>query len=191
MQSPAQAAQSFRTILDAFAKSGQLVSLPLVSDCPSGLHAAAAGIALALCDYQTSIWLSPDIDSPGLRNFLRFHTGAPVADKASEAGFAFVGSGEFAQFFPQFNKGTDEYPDRSTTVIVQTTAFSAPQPVKLEGPGIKQDATLEVEGFGSREWKLLADDRILFPLGVDVAFTAGGMLVAVPRSTRIACLGDR
>jgi alpha-D-ribose 1-methylphosphonate 5-triphosphate synthase subunit PhnH len=191
MQSSAQAAQIFRAILDAFAKPGNPVSLPAVSDCPQGLHAAAMGIALALCDYQTSIWFSPSIDCPELRNFLRFHTGAAVVTNAAEAGFAFVESGEFGRYFSQFNKGTDEYPDRSATVIVQAAAFDAPLRVKLEGPGTKRSPTLAVEGFGHSEWKLLMEDRILFPLGVDVAFVVGEKLVTVPRSSRISCLEKR
>lgn len=191
LQSPAHAAYNFRAILDAFAKPGRPVALAPLTGCPPKFHAASAGIALSLCDYQTAIWLSPGIDSAELRTFLRFHTGVPIVSKASEADFAFMEAAELAQFYSHFSKGTDEYPDRSATLIAQTTAFEATQKVKLEGPGIERNVVVSADGLGAREWSLLADDRILFPLGVDVAFSNESSLFAVPRSTRITCLENR
>lgn len=191
LQAPAQAAHDFRAILDAFAKPGQPVTMPQLADKPASLQAASIILALALCDYQSPVWLSPAINQTDVRNFLRFHTGAPVVTNPAEAHFAFVESDEFATHFPLFNKGNEEYPDRSATVIVQAAAFHAPQRVRLEGPGIKFHAELAIAGFGPLEWNLLSEDRILFPLGIDVAFVSDTQLVGLPRSTGITTLEDR
>lgn len=191
LQAAANAARCFRGILDAFAKPGQPVIVPELEDKPSALHSATVVLALALTDFQSPIWLSPDINHTDVRSFLRFHTGAPLVTDPGEAHFALVQGEEFARHFPFFNKGNDEYPDRSATVIVQASAFKAPQRVRLEGPGIKLHHELSVAGFGPTEWDLLSDDRILFPLGVDVAFVSGTTLVGLPRSTRITTLEDR
>ena len=191
LQAPARAAHDFRAILDAFAKPGQAVTVPQLADKPAALQAASVVMALALCDYQSPVWLSPRINHTDVRSFLRFHTGAPIVTDPAEAHFAIVESGEFAKHFPLFNKGNDEYPDRSATVIVQADAFEAPQRVRLEGPGIRLQHELAVAGFGPREWNLLSEDRILFPLGIDVAFVSDTKLVGLPRSTRITTLEDR
>ena len=191
LQAPAQAAHDFRAILDALSKPGLEVSVPELADKPAALHDASIVMALALCDYQSPVWLSPRINQAEVCSFLRFHTGAPIVADPAEAQFAFVESGEFEKHFALFNKGTDEYPDRSATVIVQASGFSAPQRVRLEGPGIKQYEVLSIAGFGPKEWNLLSDDRILFPLGIDVAFVSDTKLVGLPRSTRITTQGDR
>jgi alpha-D-ribose 1-methylphosphonate 5-triphosphate synthase subunit PhnH len=191
LQAPAQAAHDFRAILDAFAKPGQPMTVPKLAEKPAALHDASVVLALALCDYQSPVWLSPRINQTEVRSFLRFHTGSPIVSSPAEAHFAFIESGEFAKYFALFNKGNDEYPDRSATVIVQASAFEARQRVRLEGPGIKLHSILAVAGFGPMEWNLLSEDRILFPLGIDVAFISDTKLVGLPRSTRITTLEDR
>lgn len=191
LQAPARAAHDFRAILDAFAKPGQQVTVPQVADKPAALQSASVVLALDLCDYQSPVWLSPRINHHDVRSFLRFHTGAPIVANPLEAHFAFADCEEFAQHFRTFNKGSDEYPDRSVTLVLQATSFEAPQRVRLEGPGIKSHAELAVAGFGPREWDLLSDDLILFPLGVDVAFVSETKLIGLPRSTRITLLEDR
>lgn len=186
LQAPGQAAHSFRTILDAFSKPGIPVQLAKVADCPQPFLGNAAVLALSLCDFQTPIWLSEKLDRPDVRSFLRFHTGAPIVGKAEDASFAFLHASEFSETYPRLHKGTDEYPDRSATAVVQVTNFSARQLVRLEGPGIKTAIELAVADIDAKAWTMLSDDRILFPLGVDIAFASDTELIAVPRSTRIS-----
>lgn len=191
LQAPAQAAHDFRTILDALAKPGRVAAVPQLTEKPAALHAASVVVALALCDYQSPIWLSPRNNLTDVRSFLRFHTGASIVADPEHAHFAFTESDEFASHFQLFKKGSDEYPDRSATVVVQTSTFEAPQRVRLDGPGIKLHEELAVAGFGPTEWNLLSDDRILFPLGIDIVFVSDTKLVGLPRSTRITTLDDR
>ena len=191
LHAPARAAHDFRAILNAFAKPGHQENLPQLKEKPSALHSASVVLALTLCDYQSPVWLSPRVNTSDVRSFLRFHTGASLVADVAAAQFAFIESGEFADHFPRFNRGSDEYPDRSTTVIVQAGALTAPQRVRLEGPGIKTKAEIAVAGFGPREWNLISDERILFPLGIDIAIVSNTKLVGLPRSTRITTLEDR
>jgi alpha-D-ribose 1-methylphosphonate 5-triphosphate synthase subunit PhnH len=191
LQSPAQAAHSFRAILDAFSEPGVPIQLSAVANCPAPLQAASAVLALSLCDFQTPVWLSKKLDGPDVRSFLRFHTGASIVGKAEDAAYAFLDASEFADSYPRLHKGTDEYPDRSATAVVQVSNFFGLQSVRLEGPGIKTAVELSIAGFAEGDWTMLSDDRILFPLGVDVAFASGAQLVAVPRSTRISLMEGR
>ena len=188
LQAPAQAAHCFRRLMDAFSKPGTIVALPQIVDSPPQLHAGAASLALSLCDFQTPIWLSDSIARPDVRSFLRFHTGAPISGTAAEAAFAFMDANAFNTTYPSLDKGTDEYPDRSATAIVQVKSLSGPLSVRLDGPGIKTAVELPLLGLGAQGWAMLSEDRILFPRGIDVVFVSGAELVVVPRSSRIALL---
>lgn len=190
MQASAQAALNFRLILDAFARPGTVVNLPDTIDEYAPLDGSTVAVALALCDFQTPIWLSPSLATPQAKSFLRFHTGAAIVSGLEDARFAFLKADEFLSVFPELDRGTDGYPDRSTTAIVQTENFAAPQRVRLAGPGIKEVLVVEVEGMTPQIWNLLANDRVLFPLGVDVAFASGSKLFAIPRSTQLTLLED-
>jgi alpha-D-ribose 1-methylphosphonate 5-triphosphate synthase subunit PhnH len=190
-QLPGQAARCFRKVLDSFAKPGTRVELPPLGDLSATLNAASASLALVLFDFQTALWLSPLLDRQDVRDFLRFRTGVPLVQEPGNAAFAICMASEFAGIHPRLSKGSAEYPDRSTTAVVQVQDFEAPQRVKLQGPGIRDAAVMSAAGFSLHEWTLLADDRILFPLGIDVALTSAASLVAIPRSTRITCLEDR
>jgi alpha-D-ribose 1-methylphosphonate 5-triphosphate synthase subunit PhnH len=185
LQDAGKAAACFRTILEAFSKPGKCVELPALGELPFGLNVATANLLLSLCDYQTLVWLSPSLDTKQVKDFLRFHTGAPLRTECEAATFAVCSASEFAKFYPRFNRGTDEYPDRAATAVVQVDTFAARQTVTLQGPGLRGSVKVAAQGFGSREWNLLTDDRIRFPLGVDVALTSDQSLVAIPRSTRI------
>jgi len=79
----------------------------------------------------------------------------------------------------QYRIGTSEYPDRSTTLIVELESFTAAN-VSLSGPGIK-DST----DFALPDSTACQGNAAQFPLGVDFFFTSGGQLAALPRSTTI------
>ena len=76
--------------------------------------------------------------------------------------------------------GTPEYPDRSTTLIVECDELEA-DGATLRGPGIKSEATLSLP-----ETRAFQSNRALFPLGLDFIFTCGDRLAALPRSTEVS-----
>ena len=84
-----------------------------------------------------------------------------------------------------FDAGTDEYPDRSATLIVQVRALIAGAGRRLTGPGIAGEARLEVDGLPESFWKWACDNHARFPRGVDVFMRAGQVLAALPRTTRV------
>jgi alpha-D-ribose 1-methylphosphonate 5-triphosphate synthase subunit PhnH len=75
-----------------------------------------------------------------------------------------------------FPVGTSEYPDRSTTLIVEQNELTAG--ALLTGPGIKDTA-----GLNLPETAAFQTNRAMFPLGLDFVFTCGNQLAALPRST--------
>jgi alpha-D-ribose 1-methylphosphonate 5-triphosphate synthase subunit PhnH len=85
----------------------------------------------------------------------------------------------------RFDAGTDEYPDRSATVIVQAATLTSGTGRRLTGPGIESAAWLEAGGLAAGFWPDLRANRDRFPRGVDVVVTAGASVAALPRTTRV------
>lgn len=152
---------------------------------PAEMGAESAAMALTLCDFQTTIWLSEDLRTPPTDQFLRFHTGAALSADQASADFAFINASGGLPDLMRFALGTHEYPDRSTTLIIKTAALSDAG-VSLKGPGIQT-----MQGFGAAPlaadfWSQLKATRADFPLGLDVIFASPGQIAAIPRSTEIS-----
>ena len=171
--SATEAALVFRAVLDAMARPGtQHRAQGAKPPAPLGL--AAGTIALTLCDHDTPIWLAPDLDTAPVRDWIAFHTGAPLTSRA-EAMFAF---GDWASMVPlgDFAIGTAEYPDRSATLIIEVPDLGTAH--RLTGPGIAKETWLTVPDPAAFQ-----ANRALFPLGWDAVLTCGDHLAALPRTT--------
>lgn len=180
-----QSQAAFRSILDAMARPGTLQAIVGPTEHPVGISAAAASVLLTLVDYTTPIWLDPSIEGEeAVGAYLRFHTGAALVDDPARAAFALLGVGSRAEF-ADFSIGTPEYPDRSTTLILDVDNFDTGDAVTLRGPGIETTASLTVSGIPAKFWDAIKENAVLFPLGLDAILTAGDTVVSVPRSTRL------
>lgn len=173
---PTQSARTFRAILDAMSRPGTIVTVTGATP-PAPLSQAAGLALLTLADGTTPVHLAGAADTRTVRDWITFHTGAPLVG-AAEATFAI---GTWAALAPhdRFAIGTPEYPDRAATLIVEMPALSAKGP-RLSGPGIRDHATLSLP-----ETSAFQANHALFPLGFDCILTAGNRLAALPRSTRV------
>lgn len=170
------AARAFRGIMEAMARPGRIETVQ--GALPPPPLSVAAGVALlTLCDHDTPVHLAGQIDTPEMRAWLSFHTGAPFC-AAEEAAFAV---GNWAELMPitRFQIGTPEYPDRSATLIVEVDRLAAEGAV-LKGPGVKDSAALSLP-----DRAVFQANRTLFPLGLDFVFTCGDRLAALPRTTQV------
>ena len=159
-------------------------------------------IALALLDQDTSVWLSPELAIPPVVDYLRFHTGCRLATDCGAADFALVHSAQELPGLALFNQGSDEFPERSTAVVLQMTGLGNDPMWELSGPGIEHRRSLSVapdspngglsnttiggSDFASSfalHWK---QNHLRFPCGIDLFFASGHQLCALPRSTRIS-----
>jgi alpha-D-ribose 1-methylphosphonate 5-triphosphate synthase subunit PhnH len=174
---------TFRAILDALAHPGRIVERPvaLAGSAPAPLGDAAAAIALTLCDIDTPIWLDPGL--AGCADYLRFHCGAPLSAAPGDAHFAFVSDPRNLPALDAFALGSDEYPDRSTTLIVEVAGLREGEGRTLSGPGIAGSARLAVAGLPDGFWRDRDELAVLMPRGLDVIFTCGPRLAVVPRTT--------
>lgn len=182
---PAHDAQRlFRAILDATSHPGRVVSLPAAPAGPGALSAAATACLLTLADRDTPVWLAETFDRPEVRDFLRFHAGAPIVAERAEATFAVLASAA-PQPFESFNLGTDADPDRSATLIVEVPDLRGGPTRQWHGPGIDGRAAVAIAGLSGDFWQDWAANHGLFPCGVDIVFTAGTELCALPRSVAV------
>jgi alpha-D-ribose 1-methylphosphonate 5-triphosphate synthase subunit PhnH len=186
---PAIAAQAhFRGLLDAVASPGRVVALAgELPAPPAPLAPAAFALALALVDHETPVWLSPALRGEAVTASLRFHCGCPIVAERDRAAFAFAASAADLGSLGGFAHGTPDYPDRSTTLVLQIEALATSDAggVRLTGPGIRDAHLLHAAGVPVDLWHELRASRRLFPLGVDLILVAGDRIAGIPRSTAV------
>lgn len=178
------AQQLFRAILDATSHPGRIVSLSAAPVGPGTISRAAAAYLLTLADRDTPIWLASAFDRPEVRDFLRFHSGAPIVVARGQASFGVVAAAA-ARPLDGFNLGTDAYPDRSATVLIEVPALHGGPTRHWRGPGIADRESVAITGLADDFWQEWAANHGLFPCGVDIVFTAGNELCALPRSVAV------
>jgi alpha-D-ribose 1-methylphosphonate 5-triphosphate synthase subunit PhnH len=175
----------FRATMNAMARPGSIVTIDAALEAPEPLARGAAALALSLCDFETPVWLDPTLSNEATRDYLRFHTGAPIVAAPAKAAFAFFAGPLGLLDLAAFSLGSLEYPDRSATLIVQVRSLASGRGWRLTGPGIDGEALLEADplptDFVERRHAL----RPLFPCGLDFIFVAETRLVALPRTTLI------
>jgi alpha-D-ribose 1-methylphosphonate 5-triphosphate synthase subunit PhnH len=182
---PRDAQAIFRAVMDAMARPGRIRHVAAAFTPPAPLEPAAAAILLALADYETSLWLDRALgEAAGVSEFLRFHTGAKLVGSPEQASFAVIADPAAAPLLSGFAQGTPDYPDRSTTVILQVRQLSS-EGWRLAGPGIAGEIAFSAAPLPDDFAQQLAGNRARYPLGVDVIFAAPGAIAALPRSTRI------
>ncbi len=181
---------AFRRVMDAVARPGTIQNLSNAPEAPAGLARAAGAVALTLFDFETTVWLDPVLRGGPAEDWIRFHCGCPLTDAPGDAAFALVADVANCPPLADFNPGDAKYPDRSTTVILQVAALVGGRCVTLSGPGIRERATIAPTGVAEDFWPQVLVNNARFQFGVDILFAAGGLLTALPRSTRVTIKGD-
>ncbi|MBD1559238.1 phosphonate C-P lyase system protein PhnH [Vibrio sp. S9_S30] len=174
----------FRFILNAMSMPSSLQSMP--SELSFGqANAATSQILLTLTDSTTPLWLSDSFQADSeLTQNLRFHANTPLTTHPDNASFALINSEQDTDV-SQFCWGSEEYPDTSTTVIVQVSSLSSGVGLELSGPGIDGRASIKVEGIHQSLLNQIMAISESQPLGVDVLLTCKNQFMALPRTTRI------
>ena len=174
----------FRDVLDAFSHPGRIVELRDAPAGPGTLSPAAVAFLLTLADRETPLWLEAGLDRQEVRDFLRFHAGAPIVYGREAATLAVIIAGG-GDPFAGFPIGTDTYPDRAATLVIEVPSLEAGPLRTGRGPGIDGEVRVAIDGLGNGFWKAWAANHALFPCGVDLVFTSGSRLLALPRSVAV------
>ena len=183
---PVLSAQStFRAVMDALARPGSVQPFARTATGPAPLSHPAAAIALSLLDQDTPVWLDPSLASDAVGSWLRFHTGAPITTDPANCAFALIGDPTNAPAFADFQLGTPDYPDRSTTILLQVECLTEGPPWTLAGPGIRGTQSFQASPLPSNFAERIAANNALFPRGVDLLLAADDCVAALPRTTRL------
>ena len=178
------AQSTFRSVMDAMARPGSVQRIAAVSGAPSPMMRGTAAIALTLFDHDTPVWLDPALAaSEAVAGWLRFHTGVPLVADPAAAQFALATGPEQLPDLSAFAQGSDEYPDRSTTIIVAPGAATR---WRLTGPGIRGSLVAELglpDPAFATQWQ---DNRGRFPRGIDLLLAGDDHVVGLPRTIRLA-----
>lgn len=181
-----QAQSVFRHVMDGMARPGTLQTVSEDAGAPSPLGLAAGAIALTLLDHETPVWFSATLQKSAVPVWLSFHTGASLAPEKAEARFAFLEAGANLPSFGLFSAGAQDYPDRSTTLIIEIAGFAGTESLKLTGPGIAGGRIIHPEGLPEGFLRQWTQNHALFPRGLDIILTASTEFICLPRTTRIS-----
>ncbi|MEL7082978.1 MAG: phosphonate C-P lyase system protein PhnH [Cyanobacteria bacterium J06597_1] len=179
------AQQTFRALLHALSHPGSPTKIGVQLGHPDELHPACAAACLTLLDIDTQMWVQPDFSSEVI-DWLVFHAGCRFVDSSCEADFALVKQGQSLPSLAQFNWGTPEIPEQSTTVLVQTDRFDAGESAVIQGPGIQtqQEIALgELPDCFCSEWQ---ENALSYPLGIDMLWFCDRQIIGLPRTSRLA-----
>ena len=176
----------FRATLNALSRPGRLVLIDVELAPPPPLTPELAAVALAFADPDAPVWLdAPLAASAEVARFLRFHTGARLVGDPGEAAFALVSDPRHLPDLAAFATGSEEYPDRSTTVVLAVRSLTTGAPITITGPGIKELVEIRAEPLPDGIVARLQANNALFPRGVDLLFVCDGQVAALPRSSRV------
>jgi alpha-D-ribose 1-methylphosphonate 5-triphosphate synthase subunit PhnH len=184
------AQSTFRSVMDAMARPGSVQRIVATAGTPGAMMRGTAAIALTLFDHDTPVWLDPLMsETSNVTKWLKFHTGAPVVGDSSICSFALIGDPAALPALDRFSFGTNEYPDRSTTLILQVESLKHGRNFELRGPGIDGTASLQAAIEPADLLERLAINASLFPRGIDLVLVHDDTIVAIPRTTRLSAKG--
>ena len=177
--------------MNAMARPGQVERLPVIEGEVGLVLPTSMTVLLSLCDHLTTVFLAPSLTSPEVVKALRFHTGSSVNEIPKHADFAVIPISEAHLGLDQWQTGTHEYPDRSTTLIVQASSFADGPLQSFEGPGIQSACPVQISGINSGFWAKRAEINAGYALGLDLLFAKTDEIIGCPRSTRVTQVGGR
>lgn len=176
----------FRAIMDAMARPGLLQTMDRPLTSPAGLGEAQGAIALTLCDHDVAVWLSPALAKTPVGAWIGFHTGARLVEEKSDCQFAFLDAGTTRLTFNAFALGSQDYPDRSTTLVLELPSLTGGAELVLRGPGIKEQMVIAPRGLPESFLLQWQENHQQFPRGIDLILTSGCDLMCLPRSCTIS-----
>jgi alpha-D-ribose 1-methylphosphonate 5-triphosphate synthase subunit PhnH len=184
-----EAQSTFKLLMDCIARPGTIATLSAPSAPPLPMGPGAGAIALTLCDHDTPVYLSPALMEAGVQGWLAFQTGSLLTEDRADAAFAFFEKGAALPAFSMFSTGSQEYPDRSTTVVAELPDLTGGAELTLSGPGIDGETIAAPQGLPPHFENMWRENAALYPRGIDLVLVSGADILCLPRTTAISKRG--
>jgi alpha-D-ribose 1-methylphosphonate 5-triphosphate synthase subunit PhnH len=199
----------FRRLLDAISRPGTVETIPApdaLAGIPEGddlsvneggylYNRYALGALATLLDRETTFalggageWIERETS---LSRWLERFGGARM-EEPSEADFALCLDGQSGALLPQLRLGTEAAPEDGATAFICVSDIagelkSGGSVLELQGPGIRETATMTVWGLPGVAQEAIVATRQAYPLGVDVILIdRQGRCTGLPRTTRVS-----
>ena len=184
----------FRVLLSAASRPGTLVDLP--ADVAPGAPRVVVPV-LALADLDVAVATLGDDEAHETRwsTLITAVTGcrnAAPADADIVVALRKLHAGDVAEL----RAGTAEAPELGARLFVACDSLGGgPEQravtVRLRGPGVPSSRTLMPTGIDGDVFAALGETNRAFPAGIDTwLVSAGGVVAAIPRSTRIELVDE-
>ncbi|MEA5551218.1 phosphonate C-P lyase system protein PhnH [Anabaena cylindrica UHCC 0172] len=178
--------RTFRALLDANARPGTAYLITANLTIPQGLNSGCAAACLTLFDLDVQVWLQPNFE-PQVKAWLLFHTGCRFTTQPEQADFAVIQNMDKFIELSNFNSGTPEKPETSTTLLIQIKSLSAGETVVLTAPGILEQQII-TPTIPLHFWKFWAKNHQIYPLGLDAFLFTENSVIGLPRTTKLGSL---
>lgn len=183
----------FRQIMKAVSFPGRAqhcLSIPGKNDL-SSMTMSLQQIAEALINRDVCVCFSGTLPTENCLKWLTLYLHSQVTE-LNDADFIITDAQHLTtDLLEKIKVGTDEFPDRSATVLVNWhRPFSQPSdnPVVASGPGINPDEpslSLNLDDISSEFLSARQQLNNRYPLGVDLFLCAEEEFMALPRTTRL------
>jgi alpha-D-ribose 1-methylphosphonate 5-triphosphate synthase subunit PhnH len=176
--------KTFRAIIEAMARPGQLIRIKCKVNRPEMLNLASAAVCLTLLDDETPLWTDLSWNCSAV-NWFQVHCGCSLVTEPCMADFALITRPADMPPLDDFRIGNEQHPESAATLIVEVEGFNDANGKVLGMPGIKPTTHFAPEGIAGDFWEQWQLQAAFFPLGVDILFTCGDRLAALPRTTEL------
>ncbi|MGD1698895.1 phosphonate C-P lyase system protein PhnH [Dapis sp. BLCC M229] len=176
---------TFRALLNALSYPGKQQQININLTPPSDLNIGCAAACLTMLDLETKVWLSSDFEQD-VKAWLLFHTGCSFTDNSQIADFGIIKNINAIPNLLNFDHGTAEEPEKSTTLFVQGLDLESGEKVILTGPGILGETTISISGLPEFFWSEWETNVKNYPLGIDIFLFAKNTVIGLPRTTKIS-----
>jgi alpha-D-ribose 1-methylphosphonate 5-triphosphate synthase subunit PhnH len=174
----------FRSLAAAMDHPGRAVRLGMFAEAPPPVNAASAAVALALTRRETPVWtdIAPRTQAP---RWLCAETGASLVTEPGMASLALITIPARMPRLQRFRLGDEQRPESAALLVIQVRELSRSGARTLLGAD-GQRVGISPGGLPETFWADWSALHPFHPLGVDVLFTCGDELVALPRELRVA-----
>jgi alpha-D-ribose 1-methylphosphonate 5-triphosphate synthase subunit PhnH len=172
----------FRRVLDALSRPGRIFTLGAHAGA-SSMGSAMSQVLLTLTDDDTAVWWQQQ--DVAAAQWLRFHTGAPIAQHPDAATFAVCLGTADLPALDLFATGSADAPEHSTTLLIEVPCLETGAALEWRGPGIEDVQVVGVAGLPDGFWAQWQANHAAFPQGVDIVLTCGNAVLGLPRTTRV------